>query len=237
MAEELKLNIAERSNGMKQRKRCFLYRLLVIASLSTGIVFNLATTDSIQLLLSYYTMLSNLLCLVAFILFLIGDFKQYNYRESDLYYAMKGMIVITILVTCIVYATTLLPKGFSMNVESEGIAKQIGNLLVHFISPILVLIDYFLWDEKGNFKFFYPIIWLFFPIQYVCYVYLHKAGGGHFYSIGGSRDFGYFFLDYREIGVKGVIGWISVIVLGIILVGYILVGIDKRLAKNKSSKV
>lgn len=220
---------------MNKRKVSFIYRLLVIVSLLSGVMLNLVNTTSIQLLLSYYTMHSNLFCLVAFILFQIGDLGKYNYRENDLYYAGKGIVTIAILVTAIIYLIALVPNDLPMYTVSANriTSKWIGNLLVHVISPILVVGDYFLLDEKGKFKLYYPILWLFFPLQYVGFVYLYRAGGGHFYSIGGSRDFGYFFLDYRQIGAKGVIIWITTIAIGILMLGYILIGIDKKLAKRK----
>lgn len=220
---------------MNKRTVSIIYRLLVITSLLTGIILNFTNTISIRVLISYYTMQSNIICLIAFILFGVKDLKRYNVPKSNWYYVMKGMVTIAILVTAIMYLTTLLPNEFPMYmISSKGMTgKKLGNLLVHVISPILVLLDYVLIDEKGRFKFFYPFIWLLIPVGYVCFVY---SGLGRFYSIGGSRKFGYFFLDYQKIGRQVVITWILGIAIGIVIVGYIFIWLDRKLVKHEQKK-
>ena len=223
---------------MKKRKISFVYRLVIILSLTTGLILNFRTTNSIQFLISYYTMQSNIICLFAFSAFEIAQLKGDKYKKSELYYAIKGMITIAIVVTGIVYLMALVPNNMPMyNIyHSQLKEKIIGNALVHVISPILVTLDYFLFDEKGNFKNFYPFIWLFFPLHYIIYVFLYRARGGRFYAMGGSREFGYFFLDYRQMGIIGVIACIVCIAIGIVLLGFIWVWIDKLLKQKKNKK-
>ncbi len=216
------------------KKRTVSYRLILIVSLLSGILLNLCNTNSALYLISYYTLQSNVLCLIIFSVIFIFDCTQYNYHENTLYYIIKGMATTAIMLTAIVYFIALLPNDFVMY-TSPKILKLIGNALVHIISPIMVIIDYILFDKKGNFKLFYPLIWLYFPLQYVCFVYIYNAGGGHFYNIGGSRDFAYFFLDYNKIGKKSVLMWVISIAVGILILGYILIIIDK-LANYKQRK-
>lgn len=56
---------------------------------------------------------------------------------------------------------------------------------------------------------------------------------GVFYSIGGSREFAYFFLDYKVLGIKGIVYWIIGIAIFILTLGYLLIAIDKKLARKK----
>ena len=212
-------------------KRYFIYRFLTIASLSMGIVLNLINTYKPSKLMLYYTMQSNIICLIVFILFTVRK----NIKNS-IYYICKGGITIAILLTAIVYLITLLPNNYPMYTVSNGItSKAIGNLLVHVVSPILVILDYIFLDEKGNFKMYYPWFWLIPPGIYVCFVYLFHAKGGLFYNIGGSKEFAYFFLDYNLIGIKEVVIWIIRIMLFILVLGYVLIFIDKKLAKHKKA--
>ena len=113
------------------------------------------------------------------------------------------------------------------------VGKQFANFLVHTFSPLLVIVDYFLFDEKGNFKYFYPFIWLILPLNYIVYVYTYSSMGGKFYSIGGSRQFAYFFLDYEKIGYMGVLKWIIIIAAFILIIGLVFVVLDKFLARIK----
>lgn len=220
---------------MNKRTVSIIYRLLVITSLLTGIILNFINTVSIRFLISYYTMQSNIICLIAFIFFWIKDLRKYNCKKSNLYYVMKGMVTIAILVTAIIYLTILLPNELPMYIiSSKGMTgKKLGNILVHVISPSLVLLDYVLIDEKGRFKFFYPFIWLFIPSGYVCFVY---SGLGRFYRIGGSKKFGYFFLDYEKMGVQRVIAWVAGIAIGIVIVGYIFIWLDRKLVRHEQKK-
>ncbi len=215
---------------MDRRKVAFIYRLFLIASLLAGIILTLKSTAFVEYLLSYYTTQSNLFCLITFSLFLIGDITKYPYQSKKWYPLLKGTIMIAILITAILYLAMLLPNQYIMYTISEkGLtAKRIGNLLVHVISPAMVMYDY-RFDEKGNFKLWYPLVWLCFPIFYVGFVY---SGKGKFYGIGGSRKFAYFFLDYQKMGVKTVVIWITAIGIGILLLGYALVILDRKLAKK-----
>ena len=228
---------------MRKRKISFVYRLVIITSLLVGLILNFANTASIRLLISYYTMQSNIFCLFVFIGIQIAEIKGYRYRRSDLYYAIKGMITIAILVTGLVYIIALVPNNMPMyTINRNGMtSKAIGNVLVHIISPILVISDYFLFDQKGNFKWFYPFLWLFFQLQYILYVFSYRATGGRFYSIGGSREFAYFFLDYKQMGKVGVVVCVIGIALVIVAIGLIWVLFDKFLKnkrrKNKTSRV
>lgn len=219
---------------MNQKKISFIYRLFLIASLLAGIILTLKNTYFVEYILSYYTTQSNILCLIVFSLFFIGDCKKSNYRTKAWYPILKGAVMMTILVTAIIYLGVLLPNDLPMyTISFKGInGKRIGNLFVHAVSPMMVILDY-IFDEKGKFKSWYPFLWLFFPILYLGFVY---SGKGKFYSIGGSREFAYFFLDYKRIGVKGVVMWIIAIALGIIILGEILVFLDQKLAKNQTKE-
>lgn len=206
----------------------FIYRILTIASLSIGLWLNLANTTRPKTLMCYYTMQSNIICLLAFILF-----TAKRIRNRTIYNSCKGAVTIAIFLTAIVYLVALLPNDFPMYTVSDGITgKAIGNLLVHVVSPILVVLDYFIWDEKGTFKLYYPCIWIVLPYLYVVFVYLFHAIGGHFYGIGGSRDFAYFFLDYSKVGMSGVVCWIICITICVLIMGCVWLGIDKILAKK-----
>lgn len=223
---------------MTKRNISLCYKFLTITSLATGIFLNMSDTKSIVSLLSYYTSQSNILCLIAFIAFVYVEIKYKDVPKNDVYYLVKGGIVIAIFVTAVVYRIALAPTGFQMDALKRSVEnhhKEMANLLVHTVSPILVILDYFLFDEKGHFKSYYPIIWLFIPLNYVAYVYTYSYNGGEFYSVGGSRKYAYFFLDYEIIGKVNVLKWLVVIALFIIVIAYVLILIDYLRGKKKKS--
>lgn len=213
---------------MKERKVSIIFKLLVVMSLLVGILLNVVHTTSISAILSYYTLQSNIVCLIMFLGIIIAIMSKNNYRTS-IYYLLKGGSTMAILITGITYQIALAPNNFYMEVSyTIQTERYWANLLVHIVSPILVLLDYVLFDEKGNFKYYYPIIWLFLPLGYVIYVYSYSARGGSFYGIGGSREFAYIFLDYNQIGYASVFKSIMIIAILILLVSYIFVFLDRK---------
>lgn len=223
---------------MTKRRFSLCYKFLTITSLATGILLNVSNTKSIVSLLSYYTSQSNIICLIAFICFVYREIRYKDIPKNDNYYIIKGAIIVAIFITAIVYRVALAPTDFEMGALKRSIEnnhKEWANFLVHTFSPLLVIGDYFLFDEKGRFKWYYPIIWLFIPISYVFYVYIYSYWGGEFYSVGGSRKYAYFFLDYEEIGKINVLKWIIFIAIFIEAVSYSLVIFDVIRGKKEKS--
>lgn len=220
------------------RRISVIYKILTALALLTGIVLNLFKTTSAISLLSYYTLQSNILCFIAFISYSAMEIRNINKKckKGDIYYLIKGAMIIMIFITALFYHIALVPVGFTMELDKTFIVKRIANFFVHTISPCLVILDYFLFDKKGKFKGYYPFLWLFFPFNYVIYVYFYASQGGTFYNIGGSNKFAYFFLDYIEIGIWGVVKWIIFMTIGILLVSYIVVVIDRKLGQKKRAR-
>lgn len=221
---------------MTKRRISLFYKFLTIISITTGILLNVCNTKSITALLSYYTSQSNIICLISFICYVYIEIRYKDVPKNNIYYITKGAIVIAIFITAVLYRVALAPKGFEMGIVKRSIGsnyKKCANFLVHTFSPILVIGDYFLFDEKGKFKWYYPIIWLFIPISYVFYVYTYSYLGGRFYSIGGSRKYAYFFLDYEDIGRINVFKWILFIAIFIEIISYGLVIFDVIRGRKK----
>ena len=220
------------------RKISTIYKILTTVSLFAGVLISLIKTSSTISLISYYTLQSNIICFVSFLSFSIIEIRNRNneYEKNEVYYLFKGAITIMIFITMFYYYIALIPFGFDMELANgPKWNKEIGNLLVHTFSPSLVILDYFLFDKKGKFKFYYPFLWLFFPLNYVMYVYFYASHGGTFYKIGGSERFAYFFLDYIKLGVYGVVKWLIVMTLVILVISFILVMIDRKLEKREKS--
>lgn len=214
---------------MKERKISTIYKLLVALSLLTGILLNVMNTTSVTAILSYYTLQSNIICFAMFVAIIVAIFLKEDYRSNNIYYLLKGAVIIAMLVTAIIYQISLMPNNFNMEVaNTNNTAKYWANEFVHKISPVLVLMDYILFDDKGNFKYYYPVIWLFIPLNYVIYVYTYSTQGGRFYGVGGSKQFAYIFLDYNQIGYIGVMKSIIIIAILILLMSYFLVFLDRR---------
>lgn len=215
---------------MNKRRISVLYKIMITVCLAFGIGVNLANTQNIPAMLSYFTIQSNIVCLVSFAIFIVLELTKKDYKNSDKYYIVKGAITISILVTGIVYNVALSPIDFKMDIRATA---DIETITVHIIAPIIVFLDYLIFDQKGKFKILYSIFWLLIPLSYVIYVYIYAAHGGTFFGIGGSRKFAYFFLDYEKIGYIGVIKWIAIIGIFIIGLSNLLMMLDWKMAKKE----
>ena len=210
----------------------FLYRLLVIISLFVGIALNIFHVSNAMKIMAYYTLQVNVISLATFVIFEILDFLKKQYKDSYVYYLIKGELIVSVVLMMIVYVVALTPKHFQMTQTKNKIA----DIFVHVISPIMIIIDYALFDEKGNFKYYYPIIWTLFPITYVIFVYTYSYFGGKFYNIGGSKKYAYPFLDFERYGITNVFVWTLLIGIVIIIIGMIIVFFDRKIKLIKFKK-
>lgn len=214
------------------------FKAATIVCCLTGVLSNLIRTTSIESILSFYTMQSNIFVLLVYLgIVIIKRFKP-NLETTDLYYFLKGATVMVIMLTFIVYVISLQPASFAMDVKtSSSNIFRFSNIFVHFLTPIMVLLDYLLCDEKGHFKLRYPFLWYLFPAMYPIYVYTYSSMGGRFFGIGGSKKYAYFFLDIDKLGVFGVFKYIIFISLCFIFLCYVLILVDKLLSKRKEKKL
>lgn len=221
-----------------KRRLSFVFEIATIVCCLIGILSNILNTSSVTSILSFYTLQSNLFVLTFYLLSLIIVQFKSDWKNSDVYYFLKGATIMIILLTFCVYIISLNPIGFVMdaNVNTSSNIFNISNIFVHFVTPIMVVLDYLLFDEKGHFKLKYPLLWYIFPSLYLIYVYTYSSHGGEFFSAGGSRKYAYFFLDIDKIGVGGVLRYLLLISLLFIAACYILILIDKTLSKHKRKK-
>lgn len=214
---------------MLRRRLSIIYKFFIILSTAIGITLNIASTTSVLSMVSYFTILSNFFCLTSTVVFLILSFMKKDYSSSKIYYVIKGSMVIMIFLTGVIYTIGQVSSNFENGIQS----MTPGNILVHKVSPLLVITDYFFFDKKGFFKFRYTIYWIILPVIYVIYVYFYSDHGGRFFQIGGSEKYGYFFLDYEALGYLNVMKWLFLILVFLICASMFLVFIDHAVGKKE----
>lgn len=174
-----------------------IFRLFLIAFAVTGVTLQFIHSINFLGTLSYYTVLSNLFVLFLFIYILYYyDIKQHE--KSDCYSILKGSATVGIFLTFVVYHFILRP--ILLSTESTYSPYSASDLLVHYIVPIMTILDYIIFDTKGDYKRSFLKYWMIFPIAYILYVYLYVLLGGTFPSFEQESSFPYFFLDYHTYG-------------------------------------
>ena len=217
-----------------QRIFSFAFKVITTVICLTGTIANIIDATSLISTFSFYTMQSNLFVLCFYIGYIIIGIFNPNIEKTKTYYKLKGAVIMAILLTFVVYNISLQPLDFLMDVRtSSSNILDFTNIFVHFLTPILVFLEYLIFDEKGNFKNSYIPYWCILPALYPIYVYIYASLGGRFFGIGGSSKYAYYFLDFEKIGINGVFGYLLFITVCFIIVSLLLVKLDSFLKKRK----
>ncbi len=181
---------------------------------------------------SYYTNLSNLLCIVFFFIYAIKMLLNFKKDKHNYYPRIKGCITVAISITGIVYNFILRP--FMTSVEGVMDLNSIGNYIVHIVIPLMVILDYILFDEKGIYTKKEPFIWLILPFLYFVFICIRaKLAKPFTYT---NSNYPYFFLDIDAFGLPKIIINIVIAIISILILGYLYVFLDKLLNRKFVTK-
>ncbi|WP_297277470.1 Pr6Pr family membrane protein [uncultured Brachyspira sp.] len=214
---------------MTKNNFSILYKFLIIIigtfAVFLGLFYNNNNFQFDIETLYYFTYQSNILVIIYFLIDIINIIKN----KKTFYPRFKGAVTMSITVTFLVYHFLLSPTSGDLN----GL-DYVRNLMVHYIAPIMTILDYIIFDIKGIYKIIDPLLWLLIPIIYFAFI-LIKAKIGKPFSDGSYYP--YFFVDIDKYGLKIVIRNVFFITLFFTVLGYIEYFIDKlliKLGKNKT---
>lgn len=108
---------------------------------------------------------------------------------------------------------------------------------LHYVVPIMTLLDWVLFDEKGRMPVWGPIAWMSLVMAYLIVVMVGAGPMGLYMGGGTTADvsrYPYTFLDPTISGVGGVLAFCGAMLVGFIGLGYVLFGIDRLLGKLAS---
>lgn len=178
--------------------------------------------------LAYFTVLSNILIFVVMLIIWIKTLKDViikkEYEGLNKHCMLpKGIAMLCITVTFLVYAFLLAEYNLKSN-------YYVNNLSEHYILPMMMILDYFLFDEKGNIKWYHPLIWVGCALCYLPYIFIRAA------IIGNNSNlirYPYFFLNVDDLGVGGVIWWCIGLLIFFSALAYLYFLFDKLINKRK----
>lgn len=212
-----------------------LYRLFFLFICEAGIILQYAgmvNTGNLKMLTCYYTILSNILCFVYFAVLVIAQRK----KENAL---IRGAVTMCITVTGLVYHFML--NGLMGVATGESVpitALSVSNILVHYVVPAMVILDYFLFVPKGQYKSLYPLAWLVLPYAYFAFAMVRaEVSTATFTGFGGTVSrYPYPFLDVDVYGWDKVILIVLAVTVAFITLGYLSFVLDRLLGKNRKRK-
>lgn len=161
---------------------------------------------------SYFTEYSNILVMLWFLnKSILNERIKFLNKES-----VRGALTLYIIVAGIVFFLVL-NKAWNQ----EGIAK-LQSYILHGFAPITFILDWIIFDEKGNYKYKDIKLWIVFPIVYLFVaLFIGKMIGVYPYP----------FLDLNKISILEFLNYLVYLVIAFIGLALIIVTIDKLLYK------
>lgn len=211
-----------------------IYRLLFLLVCEAGIILQyagMAGKSDLRMLTGYYTILSNVLCFIYFAVLMIAQRK----KENAL---IRGAVTMCIAVTGLVYHFML--NGLMGTAAGVGVpltALSVSNMLVHYVVPVMVILDYFLFVPKGQYKVMYPLAWLILPFTYFAFAMVRaEVSTRTFTGFGGTSRYPYPFLDVDLYGWDKVLLIVLAVTVAFIALGYLLYVFDRLLGKKRKGR-
>lgn len=212
-----------------------VFKLALVASSTAGVLIQMGVIggDGVNFgLLVYFTILSNLLAAGYFLV----DAIHVARTGANASPTFKGAVTMSLIVTGLIFNLLLSNTTFSMQAGDAGdtlgavmdanALSALGNALVHKVSPIMIVLDWALFDVKGRFNKTSPFFWVLIPDVY--FVFATVRGFMLPLDTAGGR-FPYFFINWDILGWK-VIPIVIALNAAFIALGYVMVWIDKKAA-------
>ena len=181
----------------------------------------------------HFTNISNFLCIGVMLTALIQTAKKKEDSYVTAVPVLKFIGMLGILLTFLVFNIML--------AGAEGRDPQanwrVGSLIFHITLPIMYIADWFLFYERKQCKWYYPLASTTFPLAYVIFLLIHATILKFDSSIlipttTTPLIYPYFFVNLETQGVSGVLMWIGILSVAFITVGFLFFGLDK-LGKKK----
>ena len=173
----------------------------------------------------YYTNQSNYICAGVMFAALLDTCKKAERGEKGFCTTAPTftfLSVILILVTFLVYNILLADQS------PLEYFTSLSNVLLHCILPLLFFVHWILFYEHGTMRWYHPLLCMIMPFAYVIFILIRApfAAGNP-----GAVVYPYFFLNVAELGWSGFFGWIAILLLAFLALGYLFYGLDRLWAR------
>ena len=227
-------------NMIKNRTTQLIFQTIYCTLGFVGCIACLGIFDNVKLFrwdfYVYFTNISNFLCLGVMLAALIqtANKKEDSYVTAAPLLKFIGML--GILLTFLVFNIMLAGEEG----RDPQLNWRIGSLLFHVVLPVMYIADWFLFYERKNCKWYYPLASAGFPLAYAVFLLIHAAILKFDSSILTPTPnsttpliYPYFFVNIDKQGVPGVLAWVGILSVVFIAVGFAFFGLDK-LGKKKN---
>ena len=217
---------------IKNRTAQLIFQTVYCTLGIVGCVASLGIFDDINMIrwdfYVHFTNISNFLCIGIMLAALIQTAKKKEDSFVTTAPLLKFIGMLGILLTFLVFNIMLAGQEG----RDPQLNWRIGSLMFHVVLPVMYIADWFLFYERKQCKWYYPIASIGFPLAYVVFILIQAAIMKFDTSvlIPGSTTpliYPYFFVNLETQGVGGVLKWIAILFVAFVLVGYIFFAVDK----------
>ena len=227
---------------MNKRIISIIIKLIAIVSSIYGII----RTYFGALSFTYFTTLSNIFISVILLVFLINEIycaiKNKNTVLNNGLYIIKFLATISITLTFFVFLTLLAPT-FEGGIINSYLGNGAGSLCVHFITPILAIIDFLFFDSEYKSKNSHSIYAIIPPLLYVLFVVIASSLGLRWGTMHAPYNFlnfgaptGWFGFDLSILGWEslgiGVFYMIVILSILFIIIGRLFLWLRNKIVKK-----
>ena len=223
---------------IKNRTAQLIFQTIYCTLGVIGTIASLGIFDNINLIrwdfYVHFTNISNYFCLGVMIAVLVQTAKKKEDSYVKTAPVLKFIGMLGILLTFLVFNIML--------AGAEGRDPQanwrIGSLLAHVVLPIMYIADWFLFYERKQCKWYYPVVSVCFPLAYAVFLLIQAVILKFDSSIlipttTTPLIYPYFFVNLDTLGVSGVLMWVGILAAAFAAVGFLFFGLD-HLGKKKS---
>ncbi len=150
---------------------------------------------------TFFTNLSNIfidLVLLASLLYDVKALKKQNLKKSNGFYTIKFMATISITLTFFVYLVLLAPTS-EKGLLGAYLSNGCGSLCVHVVTPLLAILDFFLYDYEFRSQRKHAAYATVPPLIYVVFVVILSSVG--------FRWYGTMYAPYNFLNFGSSTGW------------------------------
>ena len=220
---------------IRNRMASLIYKICIVVACLISLVLNTGLINGTfaPYVLLYYTIASNLFCLIFYAAASI--FTAINIANTGKYGVLrfaphfKGAVVMSMVLTVVFF---FLVWGGSAGEYLSGLSL-VSNIIAHFVIPLMVMVDWALFDRKGRFFGSDPFIWMVIPFMYYGIVLVAAQMGMQYY---GGLSYPYSFIDPSVVRWAPVLVHVFVLTLAYLLVGYLLLGVDRFTGNHAKKK-
>ncbi len=174
---------------------------------------NGSVTETLWVLLRYFTITTNLLAAVALTGIALGK-PVFNSPT------LIGGLTMSMVFVGLIYVLFL--RGL---LELSG-GAELANFILHYVDPVFVLLFWLAFAPKGALRNSDPLFWVIYPLAYGVYAVARGAVDG---------KYAYPFIDVAQIGWLQAAINILLLAVAFLVAGFAMVWLDRLLGQPKLS--